>query len=192
MVLDALVASLGFGVLYAQTALAHTGSPGAAIAIGVFVFIAFVVSFLVPPVRFRYSNADVAPRVMSQVMASAISASAVILAANIVVWILIAPEDVGLLEELYVYSLMAILLFHGFGGAIASHVVYLQQTHQYNSNQLVAVLVLVTLLLFVLILYFLAFDYAIPRDASIHVRDLTTITLVLLAYGRAVYRMAHH
>jgi hypothetical protein len=31
-----------------------------------------------------------------------------------------------------------------------------------------------------------------PRDASIHVRDLTLVTLVLLGYGRAVYVMAHH
>jgi hypothetical protein len=61
-----------------------------------------------------------------------------------------------------------------------------------HSNQLVAVLVLVTLILLVLVLYFLAFDWAIPRDASIHERDLTLLTLVLLGYGRAIFLMAHH
>jgi hypothetical protein len=100
--------------------------------------------------------------------------------------------DVSLLEGLYVYSLVAGLLFHGLGGAVASHVVYLQQTKQYNSNQLVAVLVLITLILLVLVLYFLAFDWALPRDTSIHVRDLTLLTLVVLGYSRAIFLMAHH
>jgi hypothetical protein len=71
-------------------------------------------------------------------------------------------------------------------------VIYLQATRQYNSNQLAAILLLVTLLLLVLVLYFIAFDWAIPRDAYVHLRDLTMITLVLLAYGRAIYLMAHH
>ena len=76
-----------------------------------------------------------------------------------------------LLEEMYMYTLIAVFIFYGFAGAIASHVVYLQQTKQYNSNQLVAVLALVTLLLFVLILYLVALDWAMARDAYIHLRD---------------------
>ncbi|HEX9074147.1 MAG TPA: hypothetical protein VF932_00125 [Anaerolineae bacterium] len=192
MIFYAVAVSLGFGGLYGGTAFAHTESPEAALTAGALAGIAFAVSFLMPPVFFRYSNGDTAPRVMSQVLGSAMTASLVVLAANAAVWVVVARPDIGLLEELYVYALIGILLFHGLGGAIASHVVYLQQTRQYNSNQLVAVLVLVTLILLVLILYFLAFDFAIPRDAYIHVRDLATITLVLIAYGRAIYRMAHH
>ena len=125
-------------------------------------------------------------------MARGAAAAAITLVTNVAVWLSIGRESVALIEELYVYSLVAILLFHGLGGVIAAHVVYLQATKQYNSNQLAAVLLLITLLLLVLVLYFIAFDWAIPRDAYIHLRDLTMITLVLLGYGRAIYLMAHH
>jgi uncharacterized membrane protein YczE len=69
---------------------------------------------------------------------------------------------------------------------------YLQQTHQYNSNQLFAMLVAVTLLLFTLILYFLAFDLARPPDLHAYARDLIAITLTLIGYGRSVYLLARH
>ncbi len=191
MILYSLFASLGFGVLYAETAFARTQSLSVAGVFGILAFSAFLISFLVPPRIFRYTNDDAAPRVMSQVISRAVFAAIILLVTNIIVWFALT-DGVRLLEELYVYSLVAILLFHGFGGAIASHVIYLQQTKQYNSNQLVAVIVLVTLILIILVLYFIAFDWAIPRDAYIHLRDLTLITLVLLSYGRAVYLMAHH
>jgi len=192
VIIYALIASFGFGALYAQTALAHTQSPATAWVVGALVWIAFAVSFLVPPRFFRYAHADVAPVVLSQLMGRGITAAAITLATNIAVWLIVGRDQVALVEELYVYSLVAIFLFHGFGGVMASHVVYLQATKQYNSNQLAAVVLLVTLLLLVLVLYFVAFDWAIPRDATVHLRDLTLITLVLLAYGRAIYRMAHH
>ena len=192
MILYALVASLGFGALYAQTAFAHTHSSAAAFAIGALALIAFAVAFLVPPRFFRYTNADLAPAVLSQLMARGVAAAGITLATNVAVWLIVGRESVPLVEELYVYSLVAILLFHGFGGVMAAHVVYLQTTRQYNSNQLAAILLLVTLLLLVLVLYFVAFDWAIPRDAYVHLRDLTMITLVLLAFGRAIYLMAHH
>ena len=192
MILYALVSSLGLGALYAQTALAHAQAAPRALAVAAFVFVAVAISFLVPPRFFRYTHADVAPVVLSQLMARGVAAAAITLATNIAVWLIVSRDSVALVEELYVYSLVAIFLFHGFGGVIASHVVYLQATKQYNSNQLAAVLLLVTLLLLVLILYFVAFDWAIPRDAYVHLRDLTLITLVLLAYGHAIYLMAHH
>jgi hypothetical protein len=192
MILYALVSSFGFGALYAQTALAHVGSAPMALAVAVFAFVAIVISFLVPPWFFRYTHADVAPVVLSQLMSRGVAAAAIVLVMNLVIWFFVGQTSVALVEELYVYSLVAIFLFHGFGGVIASHVVYLQVTKQYNSNQLAVVLLLITLLLLVLILYFVAFDWAIGRDAYIHLRDLTLITLVLLAYGRAVYLMAHH
>lgn len=192
MILYALISSLGLSVLYVETALAHARSTPMALVVACFAFVAFAISFLVPPRFFRYTHADVAPIVLSRLMSRGVTAAAIVLTMNLVVWFLVGQTSVALVEEVYAYSLVAIFLFHGFGGVIASHVVYLQVTKQYNSNQLAAVLLLITLLLFVLILYFVAFDWAIARDAYIHLRDLTLITLVLLAYGRAVYLMAHH
>ncbi len=192
MTVYALIASLGFGALYAQTALAHTQSQATALAVGTLVLVAFAISFLAPPRFFQYTNADVAPVVLSQLMTRGGAATAIALATNLAVWLIAGRDSVALVEELYVYSLVVIFLFHGFGGVVASHVVYLQATKQYNSNQLAAILLLVTLLLLVLVLYFVAFDWAIARDAYVHLRDLTLITLVLLAYGRAIYLMAHH
>ncbi len=192
MLLYAVVASLGFSALYAVSALERGQTFATASVAGGLVFVGFVLSFVAPPFLFRYSNADAAPRVMSQVIARTITAALLVIAVDVLAWAIIARVEVSLVEELYVYALLAIFLFHGFGGAIASHVVYLQQTKQYNSNQLVAVLVTVTLILLVLLLYFLAFDFAVPRDAAIHVRDLIAVTLVLLGYGRAIYLMAHH
>lgn len=191
MLLYSLLASLGFGALYAETAFARSASLTTATLFGALAFVAFLVSFLVPPRIFRYTNDDFAPRVMSQVISRAAVAAIVVLATNLGVWLTLGGS-IHLLEELYIYSLVALFLFHGFGGAIASHVVYLQQTKQYNSNQLVAVLVLVTLILLILTLYFVAFDWAILRDDYVHLRDLTLVTLVFLSYGRALYLMAHH
>ncbi len=192
MILYTLIASLGFGVLYAQTALAQMSSSTTALAVGALALIAFAISFLVPPRFFRYTNADAAPVVLSQLMARGAVAAAIVLATHLAVWLITGRDSVAWVEELYVYSLVALFLFHGLGGVVAPHVIYLQATKQYNSNQLAAVLLLITLLLLALVLYFVAFDWAIARDASIHLRDLTLITLVLLAYGRAIYLMAHH
>ncbi len=183
--------SLGFGILYAETAFARTNALVPAAMIGGLAGAVFLATFLLPARIFRYTNADAAPRVQTQVLNRALASAALILALNIIVWFALGAS-VELLEELYAYVLVALLLFHGFAGAIASHVVYLQQTQQYNSNQLVAVIGLVTLILFVLVLFLLALDWMTPRNAYIHVRDLTLITLVFLGYGRAVYLMAHH
>ncbi len=51
---------------------------------------------------------------------------------------------------------------------------------------------LITLVLFVVVLFLLALDWGIARDAYVHLRDLTLVTLILLGYGRGVYLMAHH
>ena len=40
------------------------------------------------------------------------------------------------------YSAVAIVIFHGLAGMYANHIVYLQVTRQYNSNQLLAVTML--------------------------------------------------
>ena len=191
MIPYALIASLGFGILYIETVYARSQSFMLAAIIGGLAFVTFLISFLVPPQMLRYTNSDIAPRVQTQVLNRAIFGVAIILGLNLIVWFALT-DGVALLEELYGYSLIAVFLFHGFAGAIASHVVYLQQTQQYNSNQLVAVIGLVTLVLFVLILYLLTLDWTLQRDTYIHVRDLTLVTLILLSYGRAVYLMAHH
>ena len=186
-----LFVSFGFGVLYAGTAFARTQRLQLAAMIGILAFIAFLVSFFLPPRLYTYTNADVAPRVQTQVISRAAVSTAITLGLNIVVWVALG-RSVPLLEEMYMYTLFTVFIFYGWAGAIASHVVYLQQTKQYNSNQLVAVIAMVTLILFVLILYFITLDWAIPRDAYIHLRDLALVTLVLVGFGRAVYLMAHH
>jgi hypothetical protein len=186
-----LWAALGFAILYAETGWAHSQSVERALLIGGLAFIAFLISFYASRRIAHYTLNDVAPVVQTQVLCGATTGALIILGLNAIVWVVLAG-DVPLLEELYAYTLVAIFLFHGFAGAIASHIVYLQQTRQYNSNQLVAVIILVTLVLLVLVLYWFALDWAIPREAYIHVRDLTLVSLILLSYGRAVYLMAHH
>jgi hypothetical protein len=186
-----LFVALGFGALYAGTALARTQQIESAAMIGALAFIGFLISFFVPPRFFPYTNTEVAPRVQTQVISRAAISSAMMLALNFTVWFVLG-RGVPLLEELYMYTLITVFIFHGFAGAIASHVMYLQQTQQYNSNQLVAVIAMVSLILLFLILYFVALDWAIARDAYIHLRDLMLVTLVLVGYGRAVYLMAHH
>jgi hypothetical protein len=187
----AIFASLGFGILYTETTFVRAGTILPAAIMGGLAGIVFLTAFLLPSRIFHYSNDDVAPRVQTQVLNRALLGAAMILALNIVVWFVLGAS-VSLLEELFGYSLVTMLLFFGFAGAVASHVVYLQKTKQYNSNQLVAVIGLVTLVLFVLILFLLVLDWTILRAEYIHVRDLTLITLVFLGYGRAVYLMAHH
>lgn len=186
-----LFVSLGFGVLYAGTAFARIHRLESASVIGVLAFVAFLVSFFLPPRFYTYATDDVAPRVQTQVISRAAVSSMITLVLNVTVWVALG-RSVPLLEEMYMYTLITVIIFHGWAGAIASHVVYLQQTKQYNSNQLVAVIALVTLILFVLILYFITLDWAIVRDAYIHLRDLVLVTLVLVGFGRAIYLMAHH
>ena len=191
MVGYSLLVSFGFGALYAGTAFARTQRLALAAMVGTLAFIAFLISFLLPPRLYTYTNADVAPRVQTQVISRAAVSSTITLGLNIVVWVALG-RSVPLLEEMYMYTLITVFIFYGWAGAIASHVVYLQQTKQYNSNQLVAVIAMVTLILFVLILYFITLDWAIVRDAYIHLRDLALVTLILIGFGRAVYLMAHH
>src|SRR5512141_2307705 len=95
-----VVAAFGFAILYAESALAHSGAAAATLT-GVAIFVLFAASFLVPPRLFRYTNDDVAPRVMSQVMARAVVAAAMVLIGDAIVWLL-TGGSVALLEELFV------------------------------------------------------------------------------------------
>ncbi len=186
-----LCAALGFAFLYAETGWGHSHSLEKAWLVGGLTFIAFLISFLAPRRFAHYTLEDSAPLVQTRVLDRAMMGTAIILGLNAIVWIILGGS-VPLLEELYGYTLMAVFLFHGFAGAMAAHIVYLQQTRQYNSNQLVAVIIFVTIVLLIIVLYLFALDWTALRDAYIHIRDLTWVSLILLGYGRAVYLMAHH
>jgi hypothetical protein len=99
MLIFALVSALGFGVLYAQTAFARIPSAQAALLGGAIATLAFLVSFLLPPRWFHYTNADVAPRVMSQVIARAAVGALIVLGLNALIWFAFGAS-VSLLEEL--------------------------------------------------------------------------------------------
>ncbi len=156
-------------------------------------FLLWWLSYLIPPMLFRYDNAQAAPQVLSQLMKRAALATALVVTVGLFVlsitglWL-----DLPFLEELYALTLTGLVVFHGFGGAFAYHVVYLQQTRQYTSNQLAAVLITFTLLLFVLTLFFLNLDFAAARDAHIQRRDLLMLTTVLVGHGWSIYKVAHH
>jgi hypothetical protein len=186
-----IVMALFFAGLFAESARVY--GPGAMPGVGGLAFAGVLLSFVAPSQLFRYSNDDPAALVLTRLMQRGAVGSALLLLTSITVGLLVAsPSAPGVFGELYLFTALGIFLFQGFGGVMTHHVMYLQQTHQYNSNQLVAVLLAVTLLLLTLVLYFLAFDLARPPELHAYVRDLLVITLVLVGYGRAVYLMAHH
>ncbi len=186
-----LTTALLFGVLFGESAYARNSGAGGVAA--VVAFVGTFVSLALPALLLKYSNENEAPVVLTRLMQRGGVGSGVILLTALGVWLAVGRlADPGLFGEFYLYTALGIFLFQGFGGVITPHVMYLQQTHQYNSNQLVAVLITLTLLLFVLVLYFLAFDLSRPPEFHAYFRDLVAITLTLVGYGRAVYLMAHH
>ncbi len=189
--LYSLAASVLFALLYGEAAYAR--NPGAALPIALLTLVLTLLALQAPPLLFKYTNDDVAPIVLTQLMKRGALGAGLMLLNTVAAWLLIdKPTDPVLIGELYLFALMAVFLFQGFGTVITRHVMYLQQTHQYNSNQLAAVLLMVTLLIFVLVLYFLAFDLSRPPELHPYLRDLIAISLTLLGYGQAVYLMAHH
>lgn len=180
-----------FALLYGEASYPQT--QGIGLASGLVGGVGVSLSLLLPPLFLRYDNNMNASGVLTRLMQRAALGSGIVLATTLVVWLVIGRlDDPRVLGELYAFAAIAVFLFQGFAETMTRHTMYLQQTHQYNSNQLVAVLLAVTLLIFTLILYFLAFDLARPADLHAYLRDLTAITLVLIGYGRAVYLMAHH
>ena len=185
-----VLVSLGFGALYGYTVSFH-GGPGA--AIGALVAAIFVAAFLIPARLFRYSRTDAAPVVLTQlsrrwILAACLSLGAALLVALSTPW----TKPLQLAEELYLYSMVAILVFHGLAGLYADHIVYLQVTKQYNSNQLLAITMLLVTLFIVLILYFLSFDFTASREPYVYVRDLAVVTLAITGFGWHAFRIAHH
>jgi hypothetical protein len=186
-----LITAAFFGFLFGEAA--RPRSPGALWIAGLIGLVGVFVSLAVPPRVFAFTNDNQAAVVLTRLTWRALVGSALVFLTTVLVWLLVGRlTDPGLMEELYLLALAGIFLVHGFGELVTRHAMYLQQTHQYNSNQLFAALLGVTLLLFILILYFLAFDLARPPELHVALRDLGAITLVLLVYGRSVYAMAHH
>lgn len=187
----ALIASLGFATLYGEAAFA-SDSPAATIV----ALVSFALTFaaLTLPSRLvSYRARDVAPVVLAQLVRRAALGSALMVMNAALAWLLVGHYgDPTLIGELYVFALLAVSIYQGLGEAIAHHVVYLQETRQYNSNQLAAVILMLTLVLFVLILYFLAFDLARPPELHAYLRDMIAISVALVGFGRAVYLMGHH
>ncbi|MBI3732918.1 MAG: hypothetical protein HY259_05610 [Chloroflexi bacterium] len=183
--------SLLFALIYRESTMAH--APTVAAPVMVFTFAVWLISYLLPPVLFRVTNEQAAPVVLSQLMRrAAVAVVCVVACALAALYLTGLWDDLPLLEELYAFTLIGVVLFHGFGGPFAYHIVYLQQTQQYNSNQLAAVLIAFTLMGFILALFFLNLDFGTARDAHIQRRDLLLLTTVLLGYGWTLYKVAHH
>lgn len=188
--IPALSSAVGFGVLFGLTSGYH-GGPGW--VVGALVGLLFLIAFLLPGRLFPYSNDDVAPAVLSQlarrwVLATALTLAAVAVAGGMTPW----GKAVQLGMELYAYSLVAVVIFHGLAGLYASHIVYLQVTRQYNSNQLLALSMLLTVLLVVVTLYCLSFDLSVAREPYVYVRDMLAVTLALAGFLGHGFRIAHH
>jgi len=180
-----------FGAIIAE--LAAVRMPPLAAPLFASTFALWLASYLVPPRLFGYSNEQLAPLVLSALMRRAGVALACMDAASLValaatgLWL-----DLPFLEEIYAVTLIGIVVFHGFGGPFAYHVVYLQETKQYNSNQLAAALIAFTLMLFALTLFFFNLDFGTARDGHVQARDLLLFSTVLLGYSWTIYKVAHH
>jgi hypothetical protein len=185
-----VICAAGFAVLYAATAAFH-GGPG--VLVGVLVGAVLLAAFLLPTWLFRYSNQDAAPVVLSQLGKRWLVATGLSLLAGGILAVL-TPWAGGpqLGEELYMYTLVSVLIFHGLAGLYANHVVYLQATKQYSPNQLLAVTMLLVVLFVLLVLYCLSFDFLTAREVYIYQRDLLLVTLAMVGFGWHAFRIAHH
>jgi len=190
----AIFSSLGLGVLYGELIWYHTGGSlllallgGGLVALGIFL------AFVVPPRLFRYSNEMLAPAVLTRLAKRGVMAFAIVLLLGVIALALCwSRVSVPLIQELYAYTAITGLVFFALGEVYARHVVYLQATKQYNSDQLLIVTVALTTLMILLALYFLAFDALMPRDAHVHIRNLILITVVGYGYGWHLYQIGHH
>lgn len=185
------IAAISLALLFAETARA-SGS-GLWAILGLVAFTGVLLSLDLPRRLIKFTLEMDAASVLTRLMNRAAVGGVVMFVTSALVWLLMNRyDDPRALGELYAYAAIGVFLFHGFGETMATHAMYLQQTRQYKSNQLVAVLLTVTLLVFTLALYFLAFDLAKPPELHAYVRDMLAITAALIGYGRAVYLMAHH
>lgn len=185
----AVISSAGFGGLFALIVGYHGGPP----AVGVLAGGLYLAAFVAPPRLFAYANSDVAPVVLLQLGRQWVAATLLTLLATLTVAVLTPwgrPAQLGM--ELYVVTLTAVIIFHALAGMYANHVIYLQVTRQYNSNQLLALTVLLVVLLTAIILYGLAFDLAASREPYFYARDMLLVTLAVIGFGWHGFRIAHH
>lgn len=187
----AIVTGALFALLYSETARAF--SPAQAGLVGIIAFVGIAGSLYFPPFFFKYTNSEVAPVVLTRLIRRSVFGITLAYLVTVLTYLVMGQYlNPALIGELYLFTLLSIFLFQVIGEVITRHVMYLQQTRQYNSNQLAAVLFAFGFMFFVLILYFLAFDLARPPDLHSYLRDILAITIVLFGYGRAVFLMAHH
>jgi len=193
-ILHAILSSLGLAVLYGELTWYHTGgSLPTALLDGGLVALGILLAFVVPPRLFRYSNDMPAPRVLTRLTNRGVVSLGIVLLLSLVTLALCwSKVSIQLVQELYAYTVIAGFIFFALGEVYANHVVYLQETEQYNSDQLLIVTVALTALMIVLALYFLAFDTLMPRDAHVYIRDLLLLTVVGYGYGWHLYKIGHH
>jgi len=190
----AVISALGFGLLFAEIGGYFAGPPTGYL-LGGLSALCYLTAFLLPRLLIRYTIEESAPVVLHRVTLRFLLAVGVTLLPSIVSFIILVPgshRPVAPSMEISAITLMAVVLFHALGGLFADHANYLQQTHQYNSNQLLAILMLITVLFFTLALYLLTFDLVIPREPRIFLRDGLFGILALMGFGYFIYRLAHH
>lgn len=182
-----LLFSLLFGVSASQI------NPASAPLVTLVTGFLMLLSLTVPRQIQKYSLRDPAPTVLSRLVKRGTVGSGIACTAVVISVLLTGgwgkPEFVG---EVYLWGAMGVFLFQVVGEVLTNHVLYLQRTNQYNSNQLFALLLGLGLVLFILVLYFVAFDLSRAPAWHPYLRDMLAVTLVVLGYGRAVFLMAHH
>lgn len=187
------VFSVGFGVLYFEMAGAFL--PDAAPFIGGLAFVVYLISFYLPPLLFRFTLQQDAPHVLRQLSRRWAIGAALVLLLNVLVALFLLTgrrNPVPAAMEIYMATLLGLVIFHALGGLMGEQANYLQRTAQYNSNQLFIVVVVLAVTFLVLTMYLLAFDLGKERAPRIYVRDIIWFSQSLLGFGFLIYRLAHH
>ena len=189
-----IIFSLGFGVLYWEMASGLGKGDSAPLVAGLGV-VAYLIAFFLPQIYFRFTLEDGASTVLAQLSRRFGIAAAITLVLNIIVAVVLTQgvdNPVPTVMEAYSATVVGLLIFHAMGGMMAEQGNYLQRTKQYNTNQLFAVVVALSVLFVILTMYFLSFDLAVARAPRIYVRDMVFSTLAIVGFGWFVYRLAHH
>jgi hypothetical protein len=185
--------SLGFGLLYWEMATGLERPNAGPVAI--LAIVAYLLAFFIPQALFRFTLSEAAPAVMSQLSKRLGIAAAITLALGLLVAAILvpgAPSAVPIVMEIYSATFMGLIIFHAMGGLMAEQANYLQRTAQYKSDQLLAVVVAMSVLFILLTMYFLAFDLGVARAPRIYVRDMIFGTLAFAGFAWVIYRLGHH
>jgi hypothetical protein len=190
-----IIFSFGFGILYSEMASGLAGFEESVPVIGLMATIAYLVAFFLPQTLFRFTLKDTAAAVMTQLSRRFAVAAGITLLLNIVVAAIFlqgTDRPVAIVMEVYSATVMGLIVFHALGGLMAEQANYLQRTNQYNTNQLFATVLGLSVLFIFLTMYFLAFDLGAAREPRIYVRDMVFSTLAISGFGWFVYRLGHH